>query len=188
MNKACSQIILFVFYNCYVLHEIFISNKYCVLRFCLLFLTDDSFSDHHENEQSNFQAEIFSMQKSLKKVKPPLPGRPKSPETPAVMPQNTANLTIQQRIALMKGKSAGGIEISSSPSPPPPSAKPSLGGSHPMPIKPQTPPKKTAPPTPMKPNPSGPRKTPVGYDTVPIRNQQEAVPSLAPTSVVTTNA
>lgn len=119
------------------------------------------------------------MQKLLRKADTAVTSKPSPPKKTEVnIPIDTANLTIQQRIALMKGKSMGGLEVTAqghsslsdqktnAPSPP---------------MKPKIPPKQATPQTPLKPPsasslsaPDGIRRYP-GYDHVTIRKDTEVV-------------
>lgn len=130
-------------------------------------------------------------QHSLKSVKPPLSAKPKPPDKPKVI--DTSNLTIQQRIALISGKSKGEAEVTTTLSPThhsntAPDTHSKLAGAPPLPLKPRYQPKTIPPQTPLKPSAAmsalGTQRKHAGYDLVPVRKETE-VSSSEPVAMVT---
>lgn len=122
----------------------------------------------------------MAKQHSLKSVKPPVTAKPKPPDKPKVV--DTSKLTIQQRIALISGKSKGEAEVTTTPGPTHHSntaldTHSKLAGVPPLPLKPRPQPKTTLPPTLLKPSAAmsalGTQRKHAGYDLVPIRKETE---------------
>ena len=140
------------------------------------------------------------MQKSLKRIGSPVANKPKPPDKKPQVNVNTAGLTIQQRIALMKGQNVGGVEVlgshshhSESQPMPTPSSSHSRANAPSNPVKPKIPPKKASPQTPLKPPsvaslsaPDSARRYP-GYDMVTIRKEPHGMSSPSSGSMVTSS-